>query len=314
MTSLSPIKKLIRTSRRLLLFALALAALILVVLVLSLDPLARRTVEKQTTTALNLRTTVGSVVVHPLTSRADFRDFRIASPNGFNTPDMLIVPSAEMGVSFSEFHKEIVHIKSITMMHPRLVIEGNGRTFNLKRMAEQIPLSLHPAHLVIDQVTVQDATVVLRNLPGIKGEVTVPVETFTMNGLGADHPGGAADQRGCHAIAYDSGGSRLRLPADARGVPRLIKGDLGQLVLRVITSPVGRLLSGLFGGHDSPAHGPDVSLPAMSLPGLRLPAVSLPNALNPSKAPNSIQTSHGNRPGGLFGFGLTHSRTTRPDE
>ena len=40
--------------------------------------------------------------------------------------------------------------------------------------------------LVIDEVTVQDATVVLRNIPGLAHEVTVAVPTFVLHDVGSE--------------------------------------------------------------------------------------------------------------------------------
>jgi len=284
-----------RASRPLLLSAFVLVALGAAGLVSSLDPMARRAVETQTTAALNLRTTVASVTVHALTSRVGFNDFRIASPDGFETPDMLVLPSAEMEIAFAEFRNEPAHIKSIVMKQPRLVIEGNGRNINLKKMAEQIPVAINPAHLVIDQVTVQDALVVLRNLPGVKGEITIPVETFTVTGLGADHPGGALIKDAVTQLvttlavhACDS----PQMPAQYRA---WIKGDIGQLVRMAVPGHVGRILSGLLGGHDPQGPAPAGKGPKGPFDGFD-------------------KLTAGKLRAGLFGFGRNPSGTTRPDE
>ena len=94
-----------------------------------------------------------------------------------------------MRVTYRQLRGDPVHITSVTLVHPRLVIEADGSAnLNLKRMAERIPHPPHPVHLVIDEVTVQDATVVLRNLPGAPGETLVPVATFTLKDLALTSP------------------------------------------------------------------------------------------------------------------------------
>jgi hypothetical protein len=267
--------------RRLILSALLLAVAGGVALCACVDPAAKQVVESQTTAALALGTTVKSVSVRFLSKKVGFRDFRIASPAGFATPDMLIVPSAEMDIAFSEFRDEPVHIRSITMTQPRLVIEGDGTDFNLKRMVERIPPAIHPVHLVIDEVKVLDATVVLRNLPGISGEITIPVGTFTVKGIGADSPDGALIKDAVMHLVTSlvvHAGDSPQMPAQYRA---WIRGDIGQIVRSTLPGHMGRVLSGLLGTVD--------------------PVV-------PTER----------KSGGLFGLGgwlgQGHAATTRPDE
>jgi len=237
--------------RRLVVSALVLAVVGGIAFCACVDPAAKQVVQRQATAALALGTTVKSVSVHFLSKKVGFSDFRIASPAGFATPDMLIVPSAEMDIAVSEFRDEPVHIKSITMTQPRLVIEGDGTDFNLKRMVERIPPAVHPVHVVIDEVTVLDATVVLRNLPGISGEVTIPVGTFTVKGIGADNSDGAlikdAVMHLMTSLAVHAGDSP-RMPPEYRA---WIRGDIGQIVRSTIPGHMGRVLSGLLGSLDA---------------------------------------------------------------
>jgi hypothetical protein len=239
-----------RALGQLVLTMLVLTALALIALYLTLGAIAMKAVETQATATLNLPTSVRTVTVRPFGSKAIFNQFRIASPAGFTTPDILIVPSAEMDISILELRNKPVHIESITRWHPRLVIEGNGIDLNLKQLVERIPAAVHPVHLVIDRVTVQDATVMLHNLPGITAEVTVPVETFTLNGLGADNAGGIllkdALIRLVTSLAVHAGNSP-QMPASYRA---WLTGDVCQMVRNAIPGQVGQLLSAMLGGDD----------------------------------------------------------------
>ena len=224
-------------------------------LVLNLDRLARRAVETHTTAALNLATTVQSVSVHAMRSQVDFLDFRIASPPGFNEPQMLQVPSALVNVACSELRNEPVHIHSITLHAPRLVIESDSAGLNLKRMIDNLPHSHHPVHLVIEQVTVENATVVLRNVPGVVGELSIPVEPFTVTALGTEKPEGILIKdaliRVVTALAVHASDSD-RMPIQYR---ILITGDIGQAVKYALPHPMAHVFTGLLGGRD-PAPAP----------------------------------------------------------
>jgi hypothetical protein len=259
------------------------AAAVVAACALSLDPMAKHAVSTVSTDTLKLRTTVKSVNVHLLSDNLSLNDFRIASPAGFIAGDMLVVPSAEMNIAFSEVRNKPVHIKSIVMTNPRLVIEGDGTDLNLKRMVERIPRADHPVHMVIDKVTVRNATVVLRKLPGISGEVLVPVVTFTVDDIGADSPNGVVLKDAVIRLV----GSLAVHASDSPQMPvayrALLRGDIGQIVLGSITGHVGKLLSGLLGGAEG-------------------------------QGPMTDDT----KPRGLFGLGNLlsrgHSGTTKPNE
>lgn len=239
--------------RRRLLWRAALAVVLLALaglvgVCLTFNHFARVQVEEQTTRAINLRTTVASVAVRPWAGDVGFTDFRLGSPPGFATPDMVVVPSADVRVTYGQFRSDPVHITSITLVHPRLVIEADGGlNLNLKRMAERIPHHPHPVHLVIDEVTVQDATVVLRHLPGLPVETQVPVATFTLKNLGADKPEGAPIKEVVTRLVTTLAAHASDSPQMPPQYRALIKGDVVAVVRSVIPTEMGLLLLGMHG-------------------------------------------------------------------
>ena len=188
--------------RRVVRILIALAVLLIaggLAFFLCLNSFIKRTIEQQTTQTLSLDTRVGAVSLDLLKHRLHLDHFRIASPAGFSPEPLLVVTGGEMGMTYGQLRGEPVHLSSITFTRPRLLVEQRGGKLNFRAMVEQLPPApARPMRLVIDEVTVQDATVVLRNIPGLAHEVTVPVQTFVLHIVGSgagSSPGGPS--RGC---------------------------------------------------------------------------------------------------------------------
>jgi hypothetical protein len=225
-----------------------------------LNSFIKRTIEQQTSQTLSLDTRVGGVSLDLLGHRLHLDHFRIASPAGFSPEPLLVVTGGEMGMTYDQLHGEPVHVASITFTRPRLLVEQRGGRLNFRAMVEQLPPPpARPMRLVIDEVTVQDATVVLRNIPGLAREVTVPVPTFVLHNVGSGEgssPGGATVrevvmQLVTALVAHASNSDAL--PPEFRAI---LKGDVGAIVaqfgaeaqrqlLRAIPGDAGRAIAGM---------------------------------------------------------------------
>lgn len=229
--------------------ALLLLILAVTLALLGLNHVVRRTVEQQTARSLNLPTAVDSAVVSVLGSGVHLQHFRIASPSGYSADPMLVLDSTQLGLRFTELYDDPVHVSTILFVKPRLLIENINGKLNFQKLIDDLPpVSPHPLKLVIDEVTVQDATVVLRpGLPGMAREIVVPVPTFTLLHIGT-HDGRADGAlvreviarliRALVAHASDS----EQLPAELR---LLIKGDVRGALVHAIPGGVGKVLGGL---------------------------------------------------------------------
>lgn len=233
----------------------------------SLDGIVRRSAAEDTTRVLALTTTVADADVSPFRGRIGFTDFRIASPAGYAAPLMLDVPASSMDVTYGQLRSDPVHVTSVTLERPVLVVESRGGTLNLKRMVERMPPRPKPLMLVVDRVTVRDPTVVLKaGTLGLTTEVAVPVATFTLHDLG--HVDADGDGRFEGAPMKDVV-TRLLMALAARAADSdklppnlrlLLKGDLigaaQHHLLSVLPDGVGDVLGGVFGAASQPATAP----------------------------------------------------------
>jgi uncharacterized protein involved in outer membrane biogenesis len=185
--------------------ALGLALLVVigvVILLFSLDGIIRSEVQSQATSSLNLQTTLGSASLSIFGGKVTLGDLAIASPKGFTAPEMFTLNSTTLAVNYSQLRSEPIHISSVVLTGPVLVVENSGATLNIQAAMNQMPSSAAPTpgptsqpsaapmKLIIDTLTVENAQVVVKpgNLPGLSSvlpaDITVPVPSITLTNIG----------------------------------------------------------------------------------------------------------------------------------
>jgi hypothetical protein len=231
--------------RRLLMVAVLLIVVVIGIVFFSLDRIIRSQVSSQATSSLNLQTDLGSAALSLFGGKLGLHQLQIASPQGYTAPHMLEVGDTNVEVNYGQLRSTPVHVTSILINKPKLVIEQKDGVFNFKKAMEQMPKSDTPApkpdssakseplKLIIDDLTVKDADVVIRpNLPGFSSDINVTVPSLTMKNVGS----GDGSQNGAAvkdivmqvisalaANVTNSGG----LPDQLKG---LLKANVGQVV------------------------------------------------------------------------------------
>jgi hypothetical protein len=168
-----------------------------VALWLNLNGIVERTVEKQASAQLNLKTELDGARVSLFGGELNLDDLQIASPQGFSAPQMFSLANADVNVKLGELRGDPVRVQKVTLNRPQLVIERTGNSFNFKRAMELMPKTpekpadqSEPLKLVIGELTVKDPTVVIRpgqiNIPGLQlpKELTLTIPTVTMRNIG----------------------------------------------------------------------------------------------------------------------------------
>jgi hypothetical protein len=168
-----------------------------VIVWVNLNKILKHTVETQSTAQLNLKTELDSAALSIFGGELNLSDLRIASPQGFQAPQMFRLGKADVNVKLGELRGDPVRVHSITLDKPKLVVERVGNQFNFKRAMELMPQQPQtppdqskPLKLIIDELTIKDPTVVIRpgqiNIPGIKllEEYTITIPTMAMKSIG----------------------------------------------------------------------------------------------------------------------------------
>lgn len=227
--------------RRVLLAIVLLLVIAGVVVYFSLDHIVKTKVESQASSSLNLATTLNSARLSLFGGRLNLKQLDIASPQGFSAPHMLELGDTDVAVSYGQLRKDPVHVESLTLNKPRLVIEQSNGTLNFKKAMDLMPPSESSSQssslkLVIDELKVQDAEVVIRpNLPGLSNEITVPVPSIVMKdvGTGEGAQNGAAFKDVVMQVVTALAGSA----SDSSSIPDQLKAilhvNVGQVVGRL---------------------------------------------------------------------------------
>jgi len=178
-----------------------------VILYASLDGIIKSVVESQGTEQLKVPTTLDSVNLSLLHGSLNLNNFAIGSPQGFSAPQMMSLGG--LGVEtggLMQLRNEPIHIPSIRIDQPKLVIEQSGGKLNFKALMDQMSAGSQPAPaaqpsspaapattssgsktvmLIIDDLTMDGASVVIRpGIPGLTDEIDVPIPSIDLKNIG----------------------------------------------------------------------------------------------------------------------------------
>ncbi len=180
------------------------------ILYLSLDGIIKSVVESQGTEQLKVPTTLDSVNLSLLHGTLGLTNFAIGSPQGFSAPQMMSLGGLSVDTGgVMKLRDEPIHISSIRIDQPKLVIEQAGLKLNFKALIDGMsggastsaapapaapaaqPATPAPASpsktmmLIIDDLTMDGASVVIR--PGIQGvaqEIDVAIPSIDLKNIG----------------------------------------------------------------------------------------------------------------------------------
>src|SRR4051794_7283522 len=215
------VMKVKKTILRVVLAVVVLLVVAGVVTYVYLDHIVKRAIETQATSSLKLKTELSGASLSLFGGKLGLTEMRVASPAGFDAPYMLTMGKADVAVDYGQLNENPVHVKSLTLTQPVLVIENKANTLNFRRAQELMsgapaapspsPSSPQPPapspqpspgpqpapgpatadeskKLIVDELTVKDAKVVIRHglpIPGLPAEINVAIPTFTMKNVGS---------------------------------------------------------------------------------------------------------------------------------
>ena len=173
---------------RALLVVLAVVAIAVGFAILNLDRIIRSTVEREATSSLRLNTGLGSARAALLGGTLNLHDLRIASPRGFSAVHMLTFDDLDVAVRLRDLREKPIHVSSLRIDEPTLVIEQSGGTLNFRKAMQQMPQNppaKEPLKVIIDDLELKDAHVIVRpGLPGVAEEIDVQVPSLRMKDVG----------------------------------------------------------------------------------------------------------------------------------
>jgi len=264
--------------RRTLVVLVSLLVVVGLIGYLAVDGLLKRSVEKESSTSLKLATTLNRAHLSLLGGKLNLNRLGIASPPGYSAPHMFEMGDVDLAVRYGELRRDPIHVQSLTLNQPRLVIEQHNGALNFKTAMDRLPAhetsSEKPTKLVIDDLQIKDAQVIVHpGLPGVQQEINVAVPSLALKNVGS----GRGSQNGAAikdvamvvitalaAKAAESGS----LPPELRGLLTLnvgqVAGKLGaeaqKQIAAAIPGELGRRLSKVAGDPASLAKDPAKAL------------------------------------------------------
>jgi len=159
---------------------------------LALDGFLKSTVEKQSSASLKLATTLNRAHLSLFGGKLNLNRLRIASPPGYSAPQMFEMGDVDLAVRYGQLRNDPIHVESLALDQPRLVIEQHNGALNFKTAMDRLPAhegsSEKPVKLIIDDLKVQDAQVIIHpGLPGVRQEINVAVPSLAMKNVGSGH-------------------------------------------------------------------------------------------------------------------------------
>jgi hypothetical protein len=169
---------------------------------------------------------------------------------------MLELGDTALSVKYGELRKDPIHVESLTLNQPRLVIEQSNGAINFRKAMDLMPAHAHesssqPIKLIIDELKVLDAQVVIHpGLPGVREEIIVPVPSMESGALPAELKA---------LLHLNVGAVAAKLGAEAqKQIAAAIPGELGNKLSKVVEDPqalakdpakvLQRDVSGILGG------------------------------------------------------------------
>jgi hypothetical protein len=216
--------------RRAVLILAPLLILAGVIVYLSIDGILKTTVEKQSSNSLNLSTTLGSARLSLLGGKVNLNQLHIASPRGFPAPHMLELGGIDLSVKYGQLRKDPIHVESLTLNQPRLVIEQSNGALNFKKAMDLRPPTREsppqePIKLIIDELKIQEAQVVIHpGLPGVREEIIVPVPSISMRNIGSG--GGSQNGAAIKDVAMQVIAALAASAAESGSLPAELKAIL----------------------------------------------------------------------------------------
>lgn len=161
-----------------------------------LDSIVRTVVQSQSQEQLKVPTQLAGANVSLMGGAVSLTDLVIGPPAGFKD-NIFTLGEVGVKVSYGELSKQPVHIQSINLDKPRLVLEQSGGKFNIKALMDNLPKAeptdtskdSSTMRLIIDSLTISDATVVIKpglGLAGLDKDIEIKIPTLQMKNIGND--------------------------------------------------------------------------------------------------------------------------------
>ncbi len=179
---------------------LVLLAVAGVVVFVSIDAIAKAAIERGSTYALGVQTTLGSADIGIFSGEFRMKDLDVANPEGFTSDSFFRLGEGFVAVSLGSLRQDTVELQTLALDGVQMNLEKKGSssnfgviTDNLKRFesgdAGQPGDPAEPGkNFVIREIVITDINVTVDLLPigGTMNRIEVPIEQVRLTDVGND--------------------------------------------------------------------------------------------------------------------------------
>jgi len=244
-----------KTLRRIALVLFSILVVAGVIAYFGLDGILKRTVQTEATKSLKLRTTLNRAHLSLLGGKLDLNGLRIANPPGFAAPEMLELGGIDLAVKYDQLRKDPIHVQSLTIDHPKFVIEQSHGALNFKKAIDRMPQSQgssgKPIKLVIDELNVRDAQVIIHpGLPGMGQEIVVPIPSIALKNVGSGRgsQNGAAIKDVASVVLAALAGSAAKSASVPAALTAILHLNVGQVAGKLGADAQKQIAAAIPGG------------------------------------------------------------------
>lgn len=233
-----------------------------------IDSIVRSVVQSQSAAQLQVPVTLDGAKVSLLNGTLALHKYNIGSPAGFTAPQLFSVDNMSVAVSYSQLRQDPIHITSIEIDKPQLVLEhGGGGKFNIQALMETLSKnasqteSTEPVRLIIDSLVINGATVSLRpgdlsNVPlvsqadlkklDIKQQYTLTLPSIRLTNIGSGDgaENGAAIQEVVMQVVSAMADQVAKSPELPEPLRLMLSGNLdavGDMVKNKLQDKLGKI-------------------------------------------------------------------------
>lgn len=166
------------------------------------EQVAKREIERYASAALGTRVRVERTQLSLEDGSGILTGFSVGNPEGFRSPSVIEAESIKMTIDVSSLDKDVVVIRAVSVVRPRITIEAGKGGSNVERLLGSIqryaetsgPPAGHERKFVIERLVMHGATV--RSVPVSDAEPTTQVDMppVSASNIGLDKGGIAASR------------------------------------------------------------------------------------------------------------------------
>ncbi len=152
------------------LVVIVLVIVLLIGVTIYADRLVKMGVETAGTKALGVSTTLGSADISLIGGSVGLKDFKVANPQGYQTPQMLQAGQLLTSVDLNTVFSDTIRVRQIILSDIELTIEQKGFTSNVQELINAIKAKQQPGaekpqsddlsgkKLVVDRIEINNAS------------------------------------------------------------------------------------------------------------------------------------------------------------